>query len=114
MVSCSPEYFLPTALHGFACRISIAAQILDGPPGFITRRPSTFMLIPVGMNRQGFAVWSAHLQQIRKCCDRRPQSGERRLDRHVSASPNAITNENDRMIAKTISTRKAVRFVAKH
>jgi hypothetical protein len=35
-------------LHGFACWISITVQVLDGPPGFTTRRLSTFLLIPVG------------------------------------------------------------------
>jgi hypothetical protein len=43
------------ALHGFAPWTSIAAQVLDGPPGDATRRLSTFLLIPVGFNWQGFA-----------------------------------------------------------
>jgi len=30
-------------------------QVLDRPPGNTTRRPSSFLLIPVGYNRQGFA-----------------------------------------------------------
>jgi hypothetical protein len=42
-------------LHGFTAWISIAAQVLDGPPGDATRRLSSFLLIPVGHNRQGFA-----------------------------------------------------------
>jgi hypothetical protein len=42
-------------LHGFAPWISIAGQVLDGPPGDTTRRLSSFLLIPVGFNRQGFA-----------------------------------------------------------
>jgi hypothetical protein len=42
-------------LHQFAPWISIEAQVLDGPPCGNTRRPSTFLLIPVGSHRQGFA-----------------------------------------------------------
>jgi hypothetical protein len=30
-------------------------QVLDGPPGIAIRRPSTFLLIPVGQHRRGFA-----------------------------------------------------------
>jgi hypothetical protein len=30
-------------------------QVHDGPPGVATRRPSSFLLIPVGSRRQGFA-----------------------------------------------------------
>jgi hypothetical protein len=30
-------------------------QVHDGPPGVATRRPSSFLLIPAGSNRQGFA-----------------------------------------------------------
>jgi len=37
-------------------------QVLDGPPGDATRRPSTFLLIPVGYNRQGFAFGRATAQ----------------------------------------------------
>jgi hypothetical protein len=33
----------------------ITRQVLDGPPGDITRRLSSFLLIHVGFNRQGFA-----------------------------------------------------------
>jgi hypothetical protein len=33
----------------------IAEQVLDGPPGDVIRRLSSFLLIPVGYNRQGFA-----------------------------------------------------------
>jgi hypothetical protein len=42
-------------LRRFARSILIVAQVLDGPPGDITRRPLTFLLIPVGYHRQGFA-----------------------------------------------------------
>jgi hypothetical protein len=35
--------------------LQLLAQVLDGPPGFTTRRLSSFLLIPVGINRQGFA-----------------------------------------------------------
>src|SRR4051794_1632610 len=42
-------------LHQFAPWISIQAQVLDGPPGGHIRRPSSFLLIPVGSHRQGFA-----------------------------------------------------------
>jgi hypothetical protein len=42
-------------LRGFSRWTSIAAQVLDGPPGFTARRLSSFLLIPVGINRQGFA-----------------------------------------------------------
>jgi hypothetical protein len=42
-------------LHGFTPWTSIAAQVLDGPPGDAARRLSTFLLIPVGSHRQGFA-----------------------------------------------------------
>jgi hypothetical protein len=34
------------------------SQVLDGPPGVAIRRPSTFLLIPVGYHRQGFAFCS--------------------------------------------------------
>ena len=49
----------PSAAHklvlpGSACWISIAGQVLDGPPGEVIRRLSTFLLIPAGYNRQGF------------------------------------------------------------
>jgi hypothetical protein len=40
-------------------------QVLDGPPGDATRRLSTFLLIPVGFNRQGFAYVAAKFQKIR-------------------------------------------------
>jgi hypothetical protein len=36
-------------------------QVLDGPPGFTARRLSSFLLIPVGTNRQGFAFLVASL-----------------------------------------------------
>jgi len=35
--------------------LQLLAQVLDGPPGFTTRRLSSFLLIPVGTHRQGFA-----------------------------------------------------------
>jgi hypothetical protein len=56
---------LPTkiVLHGFARRISIARQVLDGPPGDATRRLSSFLLIPVGFHRQGFADVDLHRLQ---------------------------------------------------
>ena len=41
------------------------AQVLDGPPGEAIRRLSTFLLIPVGFNRQGFAYVAANFQIIR-------------------------------------------------
>jgi hypothetical protein len=50
-------------LHGFTAWISIAAQVLDGPPGDTTRRLSSFLLIPVGYNRQGFAYVDLHRLQ---------------------------------------------------
>jgi hypothetical protein len=37
--------------RGFQFRL----QVLDGPPGVTTRRLSSFLLIPVGYHRQGFA-----------------------------------------------------------
>jgi hypothetical protein len=46
-------------LRGFPCWPSIVAQVLDGPPGFTTRRLSSFLLIPVGTHRQGFAFLAA-------------------------------------------------------
>jgi hypothetical protein len=33
----------------------MTAQVLDGPPGATTRRLSSFLQIPVGQHRQGFA-----------------------------------------------------------
>ena len=42
-------------MQGFAPWISIIGQVLDGPPGDTARRLSSFLLIPVGFNRQGFA-----------------------------------------------------------
>jgi hypothetical protein len=42
-------------LHEFAAWISIVGQVHDGPPGATTRRLSSFLLIPVGYRRQGFA-----------------------------------------------------------
>jgi hypothetical protein len=36
-------------------------QALDGPPDAIIRRLSSFLLIPVGFNRQGFA-FADHLR----------------------------------------------------
>jgi hypothetical protein len=42
-------------LPRFAPWISIKGQVLDGPPGDVARRLSSFLLIPVGSNRQGFA-----------------------------------------------------------
>jgi hypothetical protein len=33
----------------------ITGQVLDGPPGELIRRLSSFLLIPVGHHRQGFA-----------------------------------------------------------
>jgi hypothetical protein len=42
-------------LPGFLWRTLIVGQVLDGPPGDATRRSSSFLLIPVGSNRQGFA-----------------------------------------------------------
>jgi hypothetical protein len=53
------------ALHGFGPWPSIIAQVLDGPPGDAIRRLSTFLLIPVGSNRQGFAYVAANFQKIR-------------------------------------------------
>ena len=51
-------------LHGFTSWISTAEQILDAPPGDTTRgRPSSFLLIPVGHNRQGFAYVDLHRLQ---------------------------------------------------
>jgi hypothetical protein len=41
--------------HGFTSRMSIAKQVFDGPPGDTVRRRSSFLLIPVGYPRQGFA-----------------------------------------------------------
>src|ERR1035438_2802682 len=46
------------ALHGIGPWTSIVGQVLDGPPGEATRRLSTFLLIPVGSSRQGFAYGS--------------------------------------------------------
>jgi phasin len=43
------------ALHGFGWWIWVEGQVHDGPPGVTTRRPSSFLLIPVGHHRQGFA-----------------------------------------------------------
>jgi hypothetical protein len=37
------------ALRGCARGLSIAVQVLDGPPGFTARRLSSFLLIPVGI-----------------------------------------------------------------
>jgi len=42
-------------LHGFTSWISTAEQILDGPPGDIAPRLSSFLLISVGYHRQGCA-----------------------------------------------------------
>jgi hypothetical protein len=43
------EFFAyKSVLHGFVWWILIGGQVLDGPPGDITRRLSTFLLIPVG------------------------------------------------------------------
>jgi hypothetical protein len=53
------------ALHGFGPWPSIVTQVLDGPPGDATRRLSTFLLIPVGFNRQGFAYGAANFQKTR-------------------------------------------------
>ena len=36
-------------------RIQFGLQVLDGPPGLAVRRLSTFLLIPVGQHRRGFA-----------------------------------------------------------
>jgi hypothetical protein len=57
------------ALRGSARRLSIAMQVLDGPPGFTARRLSSFLLIPVGINRQGFAfLRSAERRDFRRFC----------------------------------------------
>ena len=50
-------------MHGFTSWISIAEQVLDGPPGDTTHRLSSFLLIPVGYNRQGFAYVDLHRLQ---------------------------------------------------
>jgi hypothetical protein len=44
------------ALPGFLWRILIAVQVLDGPPGDATRRPSSFLLIPVGSKPAGICL----------------------------------------------------------
>jgi hypothetical protein len=36
-------------LRGCVRGLSIVMQVLDGPPGFIARRLSSFLLIPVGI-----------------------------------------------------------------
>jgi hypothetical protein len=41
----------------------MTGQILDGPPDDIIRRLSSFLLIPVGYNRQGFA-FADHLRTV--------------------------------------------------
>jgi hypothetical protein len=58
-------------LHGFTSWISITEQVLDGPPGDATRRLSSFLLIPVGYNRQGFAYVDLHRLQKTLCADAR-------------------------------------------
>jgi len=35
-------------LREIASRTSMGAQVYEGPPGDITRRPSSFLRIPVG------------------------------------------------------------------
>jgi hypothetical protein len=49
-------------LDGFAPWISIAGQVHDGPPGVDTRRLSSFLLIPVGYHRQGFAYGALYVR----------------------------------------------------
>jgi hypothetical protein len=58
-------------LRGFTSWISIAKQVLDGPPGDATRRLSSFLLIPVGYNRQGFAYVDLHRLQKTLLADAR-------------------------------------------
>jgi hypothetical protein len=48
-------------LRGLEGWILIIAQVLDGPPVFTSRRLSTFLLIPVGFHRQGFAFCRSYL-----------------------------------------------------
>ena len=36
-------------------------QVLDGPPDVVIRRLSTFLLIPVGLHRRGFAFYRSYL-----------------------------------------------------
>ena len=61
-------------LHGFTSWISITEQVLDGPPGDATRRLSSFLLIPVGYNRQGFAYVDLHRLQKALFADARDAS----------------------------------------
>jgi hypothetical protein len=55
-------------LRGFSSWIFIQAQVLDGPPGITARRLSTFLLIPVGFNRQGFAFWGLPNLPVMSAC----------------------------------------------
>jgi hypothetical protein len=56
------EFFAhKTVLRGLAWWILVMRQVLDGPPGVINRRLSTFLLIPVGLHRRGFAFLQVYL-----------------------------------------------------
>src|SRR5215471_17979594 len=59
MVMCLHPVALSSAqkliLHSALRPTSITSQVHDGPPGGNSRRPSSFLLIPVGASRQGFA-----------------------------------------------------------
>jgi hypothetical protein len=79
-------------LHGFSCWPSIKAQVLDGPPGFTTRRLSSFLLIPVGIHRQGFAFWAFafRCEFSKKSCFQAHQS-QMTNDSHDSSIPHRVT-----------------------
>jgi hypothetical protein len=45
--------------------LQFGLQVLDGPPGVAIRRLSTFLLIPVGQHRRGFAFYGLQEQLCR-------------------------------------------------
>jgi hypothetical protein len=100
------------ALHGFACWTSIAAQVLDGPPGFTTRRLSSFLLIPVGINRQGFAFWP---RIFRSAQEQSPSPiALSAMAVACSSSSGRASSPRLRSITKMRFITKTAMFVAKH